>query len=62
MNFGDVYTTNVNLSGIASNFNTLWKSSEGLPIGLQIIGNHFSERKILRAAEAFFLGVLKYEI
>ena len=56
MNFGDVYTTNVNLSGVPVISIPCGKSSEGLPIGLQIIGNHFSERKILRAAEAFLGG------
>jgi len=56
MNFGDVYTSNVNLAGLPAISIPCGKSTNGLPIGIQIIGDHFSERKILRAAEAFLGG------
>lgn len=56
MYLGDIYTVNINLSGVPAISIPCSYSSEGLPIGLQIIGDHFSERKILRAAEAFLGG------
>lgn len=56
MYLGDIYTVNVNLAGVPAISIPWGYSTEGLPIGLQLIGNDFSERRILRAAEAFLGG------
>jgi aspartyl-tRNA(Asn)/glutamyl-tRNA(Gln) amidotransferase subunit A len=52
MYLADIYTINVNLAGVPAISIPCGKSSTGLPIGLQIIGPHFSEKKILQAAYA----------
>lgn len=52
----DIYTVNINLAGLPAISVPCGFSNNGLPIGLQIIGDHFSERKIFRAAEAFLGG------
>jgi aspartyl-tRNA(Asn)/glutamyl-tRNA(Gln) amidotransferase subunit A len=50
MYLGDIYTVPANLAGVpALNF-PLGKSSEGLPIGAQLIGRYFDEETILRIA------------
>ncbi len=49
----DVYTVNVNLAGIPALTLPCGKDSEGLPIGLQLIGPQFSEDLIYRVAYAF---------
>lgn len=56
MYLGDIYTVNINLSGVPAISIPCGYSRKGLPIGLQIIGDYFSERKILKAAEAFLRG------
>ena len=56
MYLADIYTINVNLSGLPAISVPCGFSSEGLPIGLQIIGDYFSEKKMLRAAQAFLGG------
>ncbi|MCP4397297.1 MAG: Asp-tRNA(Asn)/Glu-tRNA(Gln) amidotransferase subunit GatA [bacterium] len=53
MYLGDVYTIPVNLAGVAGMSIPCGFSTEGLPIGLQLIGGHFEEEKLLRAAYAF---------
>jgi len=47
----DIYTTSVNLAGLPAVSVPCGRSSEGLPIGAQIIGRAFEENVILRAAE-----------
>ncbi|HYB21956.1 MAG TPA: amidase family protein, partial [Thermodesulfobacteriota bacterium] len=42
-----------NLAGIPGLSLPCGFTEGGLPIGLQILGNHFQEEKILRAAYAF---------
>jgi len=50
MYLGDIYTVPANLAGVpALNF-PLGKSSEGLPIGAQLIGRYFDEETILQIA------------
>jgi aspartyl-tRNA(Asn)/glutamyl-tRNA(Gln) amidotransferase subunit A len=49
----DIYTISANLTGIPGLSLPCGYSGEGLPIGLQILGNHFGEETILRAAFAF---------
>ncbi len=48
----DIYTININLAELPALAMPCGFSSTGLPIGLQIIGPHFSEGKILKAAYA----------
>jgi aspartyl-tRNA(Asn)/glutamyl-tRNA(Gln) amidotransferase subunit A len=48
MYLSDIYTISINLAGIPGLTIPFGKSSEGLPIGFQILGKHFSEEVILR--------------
>jgi len=48
MYLSDIYTISINLAGIPGLAIPFGKSSEGLPIGFQILGKHFSEDTILR--------------
>jgi len=52
MYLADIYTVNANLAGIPAISIPCALSKEGLPIGLQILGPHFGEEKILKAAYA----------
>ncbi|MFC0523656.1 Asp-tRNA(Asn)/Glu-tRNA(Gln) amidotransferase subunit GatA [Pontibacillus salicampi] len=49
----DILTIPVNLAGVPGISVPCGFSTEGLPIGLQIIGNHFDESTVYRAAHAF---------
>ncbi|QAS52118.1 Asp-tRNA(Asn)/Glu-tRNA(Gln) amidotransferase subunit GatA [Halobacillus litoralis] len=49
----DILTIPVNLAGVPGISIPCGFSSAGLPIGLQIIGNHFEEGTVYRAAHAF---------
>ena len=49
MYLADIYTVSVNLAGLPGLSMPVGKV-EGLPVGLQIIGNHFQENKILSIA------------
>ncbi|MBI2213583.1 MAG: Asp-tRNA(Asn)/Glu-tRNA(Gln) amidotransferase subunit GatA [Acidobacteria bacterium] len=53
MYLSDVYTAPANLAGIPAISVPAALSSEGLPIGLQLLGPHFAEPLLLRAAAAF---------
>ena len=46
----DVYTTSLNLAGLPGISIPAGNSSEGLPIGLQLIGKPFEETELLQAA------------
>ncbi len=48
----DIYTTAVNLSGLAG-ISIPAGFAQGLPVGLQIIGNYFDEARLLNLAHAF---------
>ena len=50
MYLSDVNTVNINLAGIPALSLPIEKSSDGLPIGLQIIGNYLQEGKIFNLA------------
>jgi len=50
MYLSDIYTIPINLAGIPAISLNCGYSKNNLPIGLQIIGKHFSEETILRAA------------
>lgn len=53
MYLGDIYTISVNLAGLPGISLPCGKSKSGLPIGLQLIGDCFQEKNIIRAAYAF---------
>ncbi len=53
MYLSDVYTVPINLAGVPAISLPCGNDPDGMPIGLQIIGPHFGEERILRAAYAF---------
>ncbi len=53
MYLNDIFTISVNLAGVPAISVPCGFSSEGLPIGLQIIGRHFDEETVLRAAYSY---------
>ncbi len=53
MYLGDIYTISVNLAGLPGISVPCGVDNKGLPIGVQLIGDCFQEKKILRAAYAF---------
>ena len=53
MYLGDIYTISVNLAGLPGMTVPCGKDSKGLPIGLQLIGDCFKEKNIIRAGYAF---------
>lgn len=53
MYLGDIYTVSVNLAGLPGISLPCGKDKNGLPIGLQMIGDCFKEKNIIRAAYAF---------
>ena len=48
MYLSDIYTTSANLAGIPGINIPIGSSSEGLPIGLQLLANQFEEEKLLQ--------------
>ena len=53
MYLGDIYTISVNLAGLPGLSMPCGIDSKGLPIGVQMIGDCFKEKNIIRAAYAF---------
>jgi aspartyl-tRNA(Asn)/glutamyl-tRNA(Gln) amidotransferase subunit A len=53
MYLGDIYTISVNLAGLPGMSVPVGKDSRGLPIGMQLIGNSFQEKNLIRAAYAY---------
>ena len=53
MYLGDIYTIAVNLAGLPGISLPCGMDSKGLPIGLQLIGDCFKEKNIIRAAYTF---------
>jgi len=53
MYLGDIYTISVNLAGLPGISLPCGMDSEGLPIGLQLIGDGFEEKKLIRAAFSY---------
>ncbi len=53
MYLGDIYTISVNLAGLPGITLPCGVDSQGLPIGLQLIGDCFMEKNIIRAAYSF---------
>lgn len=53
MYLGDIYTISVNLAGLPGITLPCGMDDRGLPIGVQLIGDCFQEKKIIRAAYSY---------
>ena len=53
MYLGDIYTISANLAGLPGICVPCGEDGSGLPIGLQLIGDCFQEKKLLRAAYTY---------
>ncbi len=53
MYLGDIYTVSANLAGLPAISIPCGTDSKGLPIGLQLIGDCFQEKKIIQTAYAY---------
>ena len=53
MYLSDIFTISVNLAGIPGISIPCGLTANGLPIGLQVLGKHFDEASVLRAAYAY---------
>jgi aspartyl-tRNA(Asn)/glutamyl-tRNA(Gln) amidotransferase subunit A len=53
MYMGDIYTVSINLAGLPAAALPCGFDRAGLPIGFQIIGNAFSENKLINAARVY---------
>lgn len=53
MYMSDILTVSINIAGVPAISIPCGKDSEGMPIGMQLIGKHFDEEKILRAAYTY---------
>jgi aspartyl-tRNA(Asn)/glutamyl-tRNA(Gln) amidotransferase subunit A len=53
MYLSDIFTISANLAGICGVSIPCGFTNNGLPVGLQLMGNHFDESSIIRAAYAF---------
>jgi aspartyl-tRNA(Asn)/glutamyl-tRNA(Gln) amidotransferase subunit A len=49
----DIFTVSVNIAGLPAISVPCGSDSQGLPVGMQLIGKPFGERKILRAARVY---------
>jgi aspartyl-tRNA(Asn)/glutamyl-tRNA(Gln) amidotransferase subunit A len=53
MYMGDIYTVSINLAGLPAVALPCGFDHQGLPVGFQLIGNSFSESKLIEAARVF---------
>ena len=53
MYLGDIYTVSVNLAGLPGISLPCGEDKDGLPIGLQLLGQTFDEKKIIQAAYTY---------
>ena len=53
MYLSDIYTISVNLAGLPGMSVPVGRDSQGLPIGMQLIGSAFEEKKMIRAAYTY---------
>ena len=53
MYLSDIYTVTGSLAGIPCMSVPAGKNAEGLPVGLQVLANHFNETTMFRVADAF---------
>lgn len=61
MYLGDIYTIAVNLAGLPGISVPCGRDGRGLPIGLQLIGDCFQEKKLIRAAYTYEQEVGRHE-
>ena len=61
MYLGDIYTISVNLAGLPGISVPCGKDSAGLPIGVQLIGDCFNEKKLIQTAYAYEQARGKFE-
>ena len=62
MYLSDIYTVTINLTGLPGVSVPCGLASTGLPIGLQLIGSHFDEGRLLNAAYAYEQSVSKLSL
>ncbi len=63
MYLSDIYTVSVNLAGLPGISVPVGKDAKGLPIGMQMIGNAFQEKTLIRAAYTYECATEKeYEV
>ena len=53
MYLADICTVSINIGGLPGISIPCGVNSEGMPIGMQLVGNKFEEEKIINAAYAF---------
>ena len=53
MYLGDIYTISINLAGLPGLSMPCGLDEKGLPIGLQLIGDCFNEKKLIQTAYAY---------
>lgn len=53
MYLGDIYTVAVNLAGLPGLSHPAGFDKDGLPVGMQLIGNYFTEARLLNTAHQF---------
>jgi aspartyl-tRNA(Asn)/glutamyl-tRNA(Gln) amidotransferase subunit A len=53
MYLSDIYTVTGDLAGIPCMSVPAGKTAEGLPVGLQVLANHFNETTMFRVADAY---------
>ena len=53
MYLGDIYTISVNLAGLPGISVPVGMDQKGLPVGMQLIGNAFAEKTLIRAAYTY---------
>ncbi len=53
MYLGDIYTISINLAGLPGISVPCGEDKKGLPIGLQLIGDSFQEKKLIQAAYTY---------
>ncbi|MGN8944475.1 Asp-tRNA(Asn)/Glu-tRNA(Gln) amidotransferase subunit GatA [Bariatricus sp. HCP28S3_E4] len=53
MYLGDIYTISVNLAGLPGISIPVGRDSKGLPVGMQLIGDCFQEKKLFRVAYTY---------
>ena len=53
MYLADICTVSINIAGLPAISIPCGVNSEGMPIGMQLIGNHFEEETILNAAYTY---------
>ncbi len=62
MYLGDIYTISVNLAGLPGISIPCGADSRGLPIGLQLIGNCYQEKKLFKIAHTYEQSVKEMKI